>query len=275
MSRELADLALDVARAAADLITAQRAGGVAVAATKTSDIDIVTETDRAAERLIRERLAAVRPDDAFLGEEGDDVPGTSGVRWVIDPIDGTVNFLYGLPQYAVSIAAEQDGEAVAGVVLNAATGAAYLGWVDEEGAHATRDGVPLTGPAPQPLDKMLVASGFSYDREVRLLQARAMVRFLPQIRDLRRLGSCALDLCHIAEGVLDAYVEEGVNLWDHAAGGLIARAAGARTELFPGAGGLTLLLAAPAAAFEELRAVVLACGFVAGEGPWAEPIERV
>ena len=161
------------------------------------------------------------------------------------------------------------GEAVAGVVLNAATGAAYMGWVDEHGLHATRDGVPLTGPAPQPLDKMLVASGFSYDRDVRLLQAEAMVRFLPQIRDLRRLGSCALDLCHIAEGMLDAYVEEGVNLWDHAAGGLIARAAGARTELFPGAGGLTLLLAAPAAAFDELRDVVLDCGFVAGEGPRA------
>lgn len=270
MSRALTDLALEVALEATELIAGQRAGGVSVAATKTSDIDIVTETDRAAERLIRERLSAVRPGDAFLGEEGDDVAGTSGVRWVIDPIDGTVNFLYGLPQYAVSIAAEQDGEVVAGVVVNAATGTAYLGWIDEDGvARSTRDGVALSGPAPQALDKMLVASGFSYDRRVRALQAEAMVRFLPRIRDLRRLGSCALDLCHIAEGLLDAYVEEGVNLWDHAAGGLIARAAGARTEVLPGAGGLTLLLAAPAASFEEFRAAVLDAGFVAGEGPHA------
>ena len=124
MSRELADLALAVAREAGALITAERARGVAVAATKTTDIDIVTETDRAAEALIRDRLASVRPDDALLGEEGDDVPGTSGVRWVIDPIDGTVNFLYGLPNYAVSIAAERDGEAVAGCVLNVAAGTA-------------------------------------------------------------------------------------------------------------------------------------------------------
>ena len=115
-----------------------------VAATKSTEVDIVTEADRAAEGLIRERLAGARPDDAFLGEEGDDVPGTSGVRWVIDPIDGTVNFLYGLPQYAVSIAAEVDGAVVAGVVLNIATGAEYTAYVDEEGRiHSRRDGAPI------------------------------------------------------------------------------------------------------------------------------------
>ena len=268
MSRERADLALAVAREAGALITAERARGVAVAATKTTDIDIVTETDRAAEALIRDRLASVRPDDALLGEEGDDVPGTSGVRWVIDPIDGTVNFLYGLPNYAVSIAAERDGEAVAGCVLNVAAGTAYLGWVDDAGvAHATRDGVVLAGPAPQPLEKMLVATGFSYDREVRAVQAEAVLHLLPRVRDLRRLGSCALDLCHVAEGLLDAYVEEGVNLWDHAAGGLIARAAGARTEIAPGAGGLTLLIAAPDGVFDDFRGLIAQCGFIAGEGP--------
>lgn len=263
--RELADLALVVAREAASLVTEARAGGVSVAATKTTDIDIVTEADRAAERLIRARLAEARPDDAFLGEEGEDVPGTSGVRWVIDPIDGTVNFLYGLPQYAVSIAAEVDGEAVAGVVLNVETGAEYVGWVDDDGAHATRDGVAIACAPPAALDRMLVATGFSYDRGVRAVQAEAVLRLLPRIRDLRRLGSCALDLCHVAEGRLDAYVEEGVNLWDHAAAGLIARAAGARTEILPGAGGLTLLVCAPAPAFAEFREAVVTCGFTAAD----------
>ncbi|MBZ5733739.1 inositol monophosphatase [Nocardioides sp. TRM66260-LWL] len=265
--RALADLALEVAREAAELIAEHRRGEVSVAATKTSDIDIVTEVDRAAERLIRERLAARRPDDAFLGEEGDDVAGTSGVRWVIDPIDGTVNFLYRLPQYAVSIAAEVDGEVRAGVVLNVETGTEYVGWIDECGvARSTRDGEPIAVAAAQPLATMLVATGFSYDREVRAVQAQAVMRLLPQIRDLRRLGSCALDLCHVAEGRLDAYVEEGVNLWDHAAAGLIARAAGARTELLPGAGGLTLLACAPAAAWDEFRHAVVTCGFTADNG---------
>ena len=261
--RDLADLALTVAREAAALVTAARADGVSVAGTKTTDIDIVTEADHAAERLIRARLAQVRPDDALLGEEGDDVAGTSGVRWVIDPIDGTVNFLYGLPQYAVSIAAERDGEAVAGVVLNVETGVEYVGWRDDDGDHATRDGAPIACAPPAALDRMLVATGFSYDRGVRAVQAEAVLRLLPQIRDLRRLGSCALDLCHVAEGRLDAYVEEGVNLWDHAAAGLIARAAGAQTEVMPGAGGLTLLVCAPSPAFAAFREAVVTCGFTA------------
>ena len=120
LASDLADLALDTARAAADLIRERADQGVSVAATKSSDVDVVTEADRATETLIRDRIRGVRPDDAFLGEEADAEPGTSGVRWIIDPIDGTVNFLYGLPQYAVSIAAELDGEVVAGVVIDVA-----------------------------------------------------------------------------------------------------------------------------------------------------------
>lgn len=262
LAAELADLALDVAREAAALVRERALGTVTVAATKTSAIDVVTEADRATEALVRERLLARRPDDAILGEEGDDVVGTSGVRWVVDPIDGTVNFLYGLPQYAVSLAAEVDGEAVAGVVIDVAKGVEYVARPGRDGATvALRDDEPIRVGEPRPLDRRLVATGFSYVTEVKVAQAAAVGRLLPRIRDVRRLGSCALDLCHVAEGRLDGYVEEGVNLWDHAAAGLIARAAGARTETGPGAGGLTLLLCAPAHGFDELREATVEAGF--------------
>jgi myo-inositol-1(or 4)-monophosphatase len=262
MSRELATLALEAARLAADLVRERRRAGVEVAATKTSDVDVVTEADRASEELIRRVLREQRPDDAFLGEEGDDEPGTSGVRWVIDPIDGTVNFLYGLPQYAVSIAAEVDGTVVAGVVLNVATATEYVAHREPDGRPlATRDGEPV-GPRPGvPLDKTLVATGFSYDRSVRTVQVTALLDLLPRIRDIRRLGSCALDLCAVADGTVDAYVEEGVNLWDHAAGALVAEAAGARWEVLDGTGGMDLLVCAPTPSFEAFRAAVVGAGF--------------
>lgn len=261
---ELARIAVEVAREAAVLVRERRAAGPTVADTKTSDVDVVTEADRASETLIRHLLSARRPDDGLLGEEKSEESGTSGVRWVIDPIDGTVNFLYDLPQYAVSIAAELDGEVVAGVVLNVATGTEYLAHTVPGGDPvATRDGRPIGVRAPAPLAQRLVATGFSYDADLRELQARLLVGLLPRVRDIRRLGSCALDLCHVAEGSVDAYLEEGVNLWDHAAGGLVARAAGARTELAPGAGGRELLLCAPAHGFDELRELVVAAGYFA------------
>ena len=195
-----------------------------VAATKSSAVDVVTESDRSAERLIRKALLDARPDDAVVGEEGDDEPGSSGVRWIVDPIDGTVNFLYGIPQYAVSIAAELDGEVVAGVVLNVATGHEYTATL---GGPAQRDGVPIRVRAVVPLSERLIGTGFSYEAHQREIQAAALLHLLPRIRDIRRFGSCALDLCGVAQGSLDGYLEEGVNLWDHAAGGLVARAAGA------------------------------------------------
>jgi myo-inositol-1(or 4)-monophosphatase len=241
---------------------------VSVAATKSSDVDVVTEADRASEALIRERLLAHRRDDGVLGEEGDDVPSRSGIRWIVDPIDGTVNFLYGLPAYAVSIAAERDGEVVAGVVLNAVTGTEFVAHLGPDGAAgvATRDGTPIGVRGPAPLSHRLVATGFSYDPRVREIQARAMVNFLPRVRDIRRIGSAALDLCHVGEGAVDAYVEEGVNYWDHAAGGLVARIAGARTELTRGAGGFDLMICAPAHGFEEFRDAVREAGFAADDG---------
>ncbi|WP_110205424.1 inositol monophosphatase family protein [Nocardioides daejeonensis] len=260
MSAELLALALDVAHEASGLVAARRAEGVEVAGTKSSAVDIVTEADTASEQLIRRRILAARPADGFLGEEGSDIHGSSGVRWIADPIDGTVNFLYGLPQYAVSLAAEVSGEIVAGVVVNAATGVTYAA---RRGGGATRDGVPLRVRAAVPLGERLVLTGFNYEAHIREVQAAAAARLLPQVRDLRRLGACALDLCHIAEGAADGYVEEGVALWDHAAGALIAEEAGARSVRTVGRGGKPALVCAPRAGFEEFWALVTACGFLA------------
>lgn len=256
-NKELADLALDVAREAAELVRGRRAAGVAVADTKSSDVDIVTEADRASEELIRDRLLARRPDDGVLGEEGDDVPSRSGIRWIVDPIDGTVNFLYGIPQYAVSIAAERDGSVVAGVVLNVAPGTEYVGHDDV----ATRDGVPIRVAGPTPMPLRLLGTGFNYDAGIRRLQASALANLITEVRDVRRFGACSLDLCHVAEGLLDGYFEEGVNLWDHAAGGLIARIAGARLEIHLGVGGTDLVVCGPDHGFAEMLATVRNAGF--------------
>lgn len=255
---ELAELALGVGREAAALVRDHAARGVAVEGTKSSDVDVVTAADHAVEELIRGRLLEARPDDAILGEEGDDVAGSTGVRWVVDPIDGTVNFLYGLPEYSVSIAAEVDGEIVAGVVVDVAKDRVYAGHV---GGTATRDGVPLSVRGPAPLHQRLLATGFSYRSEVREVQAAATARLLPVVRDVRRHGSCALELCHVAEGTLDGYVEEGVNLWDHAAGGLLARLAGAEVAFLPGAAGGQLVVCGPRHGFDELLRAVKKAGF--------------
>ena len=271
MTDGLLDLALEVAREAAALVRERRRGAVSVAATKSSDIDIVTQVDRDSEALIRSRIRTARPDDGFLGEEGHEEPGTSGVRWVVDPIDGTVNFLYDLPQYAVSVAAEEHGVVVVGVVVNVASGTEYtaLRRATPEGGstvESCRDGEPIRVRGEAPLAQRLVATGFHYVAETRALQAAAAARLLPHIRDIRRMGSCALDLCHVAEGALDAYVEEGVMPWDHAAGGLVAEGAGATLELTRGAGGRELIICAPEHGFRTFRDAVENAGFLAKTG---------
>jgi myo-inositol-1(or 4)-monophosphatase len=258
MSADLRDLALEVALEAARLVTERRAAGVEVAATKSSQVDVVTEVDRASENLIRERILAKRPDDAFLGEEGDDIEGTSGVRWVVDPVDGTVNLLYGLPAYAVSIAAEVGGEVTAGVVINVATGVV---WTAVAGRGATRDGHPIRTRPQGPIGQRLVGTGFGYLPEARALQADSLTRLLPQVRDIRRMGACSLDLCAVADGSLDAYLEEGVQLWDYAAGGLIAREAGAVVRLRPGRWGGVAVLCAPTDGFGEFADLVDRIGY--------------
>jgi myo-inositol-1(or 4)-monophosphatase len=267
---ELLELALEAARAASAHIRERRTHGVSVADTKSSDVDVVTLADRESEELIRRLVLDRRPDDAFLGEETGTASGSTGVRWVVDPIDGTVNYLYGLPEYSVSVAVERDGVVVAGVVVNAATGVEYVATVGE----ARRDGLPLGVRGPAPLHQRLVITGFGYDAAKRAVQAAAVARLLPHVRDIRRLGSCALDLCHLAEGSADAYVEEGVNLWDYAAGAFIATQAGARWELHPGAYGTDALVAAPAHGFDELLTAVREAGFLATRGPGLSPPRR-
>ncbi|MFF2924373.1 inositol monophosphatase family protein [Streptomyces celluloflavus] len=248
---ELLELALEAARRAGTLLREGRPADLGVAATKTSPIDVVTEMDIASEKLITGFLAEHRPDDGFLGEEGASVTGSSGVRWVIDPVDGTVNYLYGLPSWAVSIAAEKDGETVAGVVAAPMRGETYRAVL---GGGAYRDGERLHHRPAPPLSQALVATGFGYLAERRAGQAEVVRTLLPRVRDIRRGGSAAIDLCDVACGRLDAYYERGLNPWDLAAGELIAREAGALTGGRPGeAASGELTLAASPALFEQLQ----------------------
>jgi myo-inositol-1(or 4)-monophosphatase len=256
---ELRALAEDVAREAARLVHRARESEVEVAATKSSSVDLVTETDRASERLVRELLAAARPEDGVVGEEGDDRESRSGVTWVVDPVDGTVNFFYGIPEYAVSLAAQVEGRSVAGVVVNAATGVTYAA---AQGEGATRDGRPLRVRAVPPMSQRLLLTGFGYEAHQRRIQGAAVARILPHVRDIRRRGSAALELCAVAEGTADAYVEEGLNLWDHAAGSLIAQEAGATVGFEPGAGGRPCLVAAPSEGYADLVSLARECGFL-------------
>jgi myo-inositol-1(or 4)-monophosphatase len=258
LNDELLELALRVAREAGELVRTRREVGVRVAATKSSATDMVTDADRASEALILERILSARPDDGVLGEEGSDTAGSSGVRWVVDPIDGTVNYFLGLPQYAVSLGVEVDGVVQVGVVVNAATGAEYTG---VRGRGATCDGRRIEVRASRPLDRSVVSTGFNYELAVRERQAGAVGRLLVQVADIRRFGSCALDLCALASGQSDGYVEEGCNPWDYAAGGLIAEEAGAVVEVLVGASGRRLVVAAPEPSYPDFLGLVGSCGF--------------
>lgn len=222
----LLDLAVAVAREAGELVHQRRQAvtRMAVSATKTTPTDVVTESDTAAENLIKERLLDARPDDAVLAEEGGRSLGESGVRWVVDPIDGTVNYLYGIPQYAVSIAAQLAGETVAGVVHNPVSGET---WTAVRGQGAFLDGSPVHESGCERLDMALVATGFGYDAARRQRQAEVLRRIMPSIRDVRRAGAASIDLCWVATGRVDAYYERGLAPWDLAAGSLIAVEAGA------------------------------------------------
>ncbi|MCW2787708.1 MAG: inositol monophosphatase [Aeromicrobium sp.] len=263
MTHELLGLARAVGlEAAAFVRSARPAGRVDVSSTKSSPTDVVTEIDEACERLVRERILGARPGDGFVGEEGDDVVGTSGVDWVVDPIDGTVNFVYGIPTYAVSIAARRDGEVVAGYVVNIASGAEW-GAVAGEGSwrYDGDDRRVLAAPRFDNVAHALVATGFNYVPAIRAKQAAAMATFIPQVRDIRRIGSAALDLCALAEGQYDAYLEEGLKSWDLAAGGLIAREAGLVLSGLDGEPDERLVMAVHPAAAKEYFALVRACGF--------------
>jgi myo-inositol-1(or 4)-monophosphatase len=262
VTSDLLALARHAAREAAALVR-EEMGTARVADTKSSIVDVVTQVDRDSEALIRSIITAARPDDALVGEEEDDRPGASGVRWIIDPIDGTVNFLYNLPEFAVSIAAEVDGVTVAGVVINIPQGIEYAAARTADGVVSTRNGEPIAVRAYAPLAQRLIATGFSYDAGLRAIQGAAAARLLPSVRDLRRHGAAALELCHVAEGTVDGYLEEGTHIWDYAAGALIAEGAGATVEILTGAGGRALVVAGPADGFEELLAAAHASGYAA------------
>jgi len=228
---DLLEIARSTALAAGELIARRRGEGVEVAASKSSSVDIVTHTDRESEALIRSMLKEARPDDGFFGEESDASASTSGLHWIVDPIDGTVNFLYGIPHYAVSIAVVEGSpdpltwRALAACVVNPAIGEVFTA---TEGGGAHLNGTLLQVAPAVTLDQALVGTGFAYDSEMRGRQGAAVAQLLPRVRDIRRGGTASLDLCYVAAGRLNAYFERTLSPWDHAAGALIAREAGAR-----------------------------------------------
>lgn len=230
MSTELLELTRAIALEAGQLAAQRRREGVEVAATKSSIVDVVTAADREVEELIRARIEAARPQDAILGEEGGASGGTSGITWLVDPIDGTVNYLYGIPHYAVSIAVV-DGDPdpavwtpLAGTVVNPAIGEVFTA-ARGGGAYLGEQRIRVADAVP--LEQALIATGFAYDAAIRGEQGAVVARLLPKVRDIRRLGTASLDLVGIANGRLNGFYERTLNPWDHAAGELIAREAGA------------------------------------------------
>lgn len=273
MTEALERLCIDLALAAGRLIRDDRPRRVDVAATKSTDTDVVTVMDQRSEELLHRLIRSARPNDGVLGEEGVDVVGTSGLTWVIDPIDGTVNYLYDIPAYAVSVAvvtgdARTDGawRPVAGavgdpcrrLVHHARTGGGA--WSRAEPSDRTDhpeagDPQRLRVSSEDRLGRALLATGFGYDPEVRARQAEVLRHVLPQVRDIRRIGSAALDLVRVAEGTVDAYAESGINAWDLAAGWLIVEEAGG---VVVGEGrhpGKALTVAAGRGLIEPLRAL--------------------
>ena len=198
---------------------------------KSGVFDFATQMDHESEKLIVSEILAARPDDGLIGEEGENRESKSGVTWVIDPIDGTVNYLYDIPGWCISIAAKDKDGGLAGVVYSPATQSL---WKAHRGGGAFLNGNLIKCNDPVALNRALVGSGFAYDLEKRKIQAALIARLLPEIRDLRRLGACAVDICHVASGSLDAYFEAGVNEWDYAAAGLIATEAGAMISIDKG-----------------------------------------
>ena len=258
-------LACEVAVAAGRLLIGS-GGRPEVVATKSSPTDVVTEADQAAEALIRGLIGEKRPGDRILGEEGGETGenGKSSVRWIVDPLDGSVNYLYGLPDWSVSIAAEVDGTVVAGAVFvprrdelySARLGAGAwlssgaLDWRGEDAGSPVR----LAANRDVRLAEALVATGFGYAAGRREVQGEVLRAVLPRVRDIRRGGSAAVDLCSVASGTVDAYYERGVNLWDIAAGGLIAAEAGAQvTGLHGRPPSPSMTLAAPPPLLGELH----------------------
>jgi len=258
---DLLALAVELASEGAELALRLRRAGLEVD-TKSSPVDVVTNADRAVEAHIRARLAAIRPEDGFLGEESDAAGSVSGLTWVVDPIDGTVNFLYGIPEWACSVAVVEGGDPAswtvhAGAVVNAAADERYAAAL---GGGATRNGDPIRTGAPTGLAMSLLATGFGYRAETRAEQGRSVQVLLPRVRDIRRHGAASLELCSVASGRLDAYAERGLSPWDFAAGALIAAEAGAVVTAGDVREGRRLVTAAAPTIAAELAAALVEAG---------------
>jgi myo-inositol-1(or 4)-monophosphatase len=253
---ELLDLAVSAATDAAALLLGALHVARATVDTKSTATDMVTEMDHASEALLRERLLGARPHDAFLGEETGETAGTSGVRWVCDPLDGTTNYLYGHAAFNVSIAAEDEHGALVAVVVDPLLSDVFTA-VRDGGARRNGATVACSTKGAQDLATTLCATGFAYDPARRAKQAEVLGRVIPHIRDIRRMGAAAVDLCSVAIGRVDAYWERGLGPWDLAAGSLIAAEAGARVA---GDDELGFTLAAPAGLFDPLRDLLLHAG---------------
>ena len=231
LANELLLVASELARAAGDMALAGRKAGLQNVQTKSTATDMVTEFDRASEKLIVEGMRERRPLDAIVGEEGASIAGTSGITWYIDPIDGTTNFLYDLPAWAVSIGAEDSNGPLAGVVYIPSLGEMFSA---TRGGGAFLNGEPIRCNPLDDISKALVCTGFSYAAEQRTVQATRVSKFIHQVRDIRRFGAASIDMCFVACGRFDAYFEENLHSWDIAAGDLIAREAGCQTGDFAG-----------------------------------------
>ncbi|HEX8845262.1 MAG TPA: inositol monophosphatase family protein [Pyrinomonadaceae bacterium] len=261
---ELLKIARQAARLAADVHRRARARRPDVM-TKQSAADLVTEIDREAEREIVKAIRQARPDDAIRGEEGTDIKGVSGVCWVLDPLDGTTNFVHGYPAHAVAVGVELEGARKLGVVHDTYHDRVYTGIVGGE-AHCDDRSISVSDESQ--LSRALIGTGFSPLLEAREIQGEILRRLLPRIRDVRRSGCPALDLCAVASGTLDGFYESGLGRWDISAGAAIAEAAGAkvaelRSPLLPG----PFLLAANARLFEALKAALAEVGAIAASQP--------
>lgn len=228
-SGELLELAEQIAKKAGELLMSRPTNFELDQ--KSGVLDFSTQMDHESEKLIVSEILAARPDDSIIGEEGANRKGSSGYTWVIDPIDGTVNYLYGIPGWCISIAIKDEVSYLVGVV-HAPSFA--MTWSARRGGGATCNGKPLRCNEPVELNRALIATGFAYDIERRKPQAKFIAELLPQIRDVRRMGACAVDICMVASGSVDAHFEAGVNEWDYAAAGLIASEAGAKFSYLKG-----------------------------------------
>lgn len=259
LGAQLETVAIEIVRSAGALLINRPA--TMKFSTKSSAVDVVTEMDKASEELVRNYLATHRPGDGLLGEEGSDIPSSTGITWVVDPIDGTVNYLYQLPGWNISVAAQLDGVTLAGAVFAPLLDGGMLWSAYRGGGARLQRGqaqpLPIQTNAQVPLHLALLATGFSYSTEIRKRQGARFAKLIPQVRDIRRMGAAAVDLCLVASGMVDGYFEEELAPWDLAAGELIATEAGALvTNATGGPAGREMVVAAHPSLHSQILALL-------------------